>query len=243
MKYLIYIMLIFTFSSCVSLKPAKDINKAENKIKKFNKGLQNQVDRFPSLASLAYTFTVYDTVKVPGDTINFKLPLQDSSIIADLEASYLTSSKQIDSIILLNENLDHSKLNTKQLRNNFLLNNRLLKNYKAKSDSLFILYRSAVALNNRFGTKETDKFLIDYKLVNGILDIKVKTKDKFVVVEKEIKNYDIKIKGKFYQDWRFWVLISIIIALIYFIGDKITDIVQSLINSIIGFIKKLILKI
>lgn len=235
MKNIIYILIaLSSFSSCVSLKPAKNIDKAENKIIKYNEGIKNQIKRFPSLIKNAYTYIEKDTILIKADTIEVHIPLQEIDSIEAIQREYE----------LAFQNLENSlKSSTSYSSKQSEVNKRLTKKYLSQLDSLFSLYKRATKLNNKVGKFENDKFLVDYVISNGDIKLDIKTKDKYQIVDKTVTTNQIDIRKRFYQDIWFWWFCLGLIVLLYFIGETLSKALKEGINGIIKFIRKLILKI
>jgi len=234
MKIVLIILLLF-ITSCVSLKTAKNINKAENKIILFDKGINNQIEKYPELVTDAFTMIVYDTIQIASDSLQVNLILQDTksldSINNELIDNTSKSFNKVDSIvnIVIKDN-PVTKLQLTKIK-------KIVKEYKIKSDTLFQKYTELSYLENIEGIYENYKFIIPYTIKNGVLQMNVKTKEGFIVIEKSITTNKINIRKNFWQDKKFWFLFVVpIIALVYLLGSKI----QGLMQFIVKLIRKLI---
>src|SRR5690606_32817308 len=87
------LIILIGLGSCVSTKPANTISKAENRIIKLNTGIQNQIEKYPSLISKAYIKTEKIPVYIPADSTEFKLKLLQIDSLINLTNKYLQESK------------------------------------------------------------------------------------------------------------------------------------------------------
>lgn len=238
MKKLLIVLLLAT-SSCVSLKTAKNIEKAEDKIVLYNKGVNNQLERYPELIDEAFTTIVYDTVQIASDSLKVDLTLQDSEALDSLSTELVEATgevlDEIDSIVnvVIRDN-PATELELTKIK-------KLVRDYRIRADTLFEEYMELSKLKNIEGVWEDDNFLIPYSVKDGVLEMDVKTKEDFVVVEKSVTTNKIDIRKDFWQDGKFWFLFIIpLLALIYLLGDKLQDALQSMIQVVIKTIRKLI---
>lgn len=223
-KYLIVLLLAIT-TSCVSLKPASRVEKAEDKIVLFNKGINNQIEKYPGLVEGAFTTIEYDTVGIASDSTEVNLTLQDAEALDSLSTELIDTTEdvldEIDSIVtvVIKDN-PATELALTKIK-------KLVEDYKIKSDTLFQKYMELSNIQNIEGVYEDENFLIPYSVENGILTMDVKTKEDYIVVEKSITTNKIDIRKDFWQDGKFWFLFIIpLIALIYLLGDKLQAVIQ-----------------
>lgn len=241
------LILLFSLVACVSTKPANTLNKAERRVITLNKGIQNQIDKYPSLIDKAYTYTFYDTLKIKGDTLILTKLYQDTTLLKRLKEKYnITSSEQkilIDSLLSLNY-----KYKPKDQDTVTFLEQRVNKARKEinrlsyEKDSIYNLY---VLENNKRidGTYEDSLFIVNYIFNKGLLNLEIKTKDKYKVVEKTTNQFTIKPKLHFWQDLKFYGLLIVLFNLIYFFGKELQLLLKRILKIIISFFRKLIFKI
>ena len=241
MRYLLILLIAFT--SCVSLKPGKNIDKAEDRIIKLNKGIQNQIERFPSLVDKTYTTTKYDTITIPRDTVVLEVELFDVEVLDSLEKEYYFSQLELKAASSSLEDLKTKYSSNSVLVSKLQRTQLLLNNYKIKSDSIFSLYKKASRNSNLLGTYEDDKFKINYTVSNGKINLRVNTKPKYKVVKVSETTNEVNIKKHFYEDYKFYLVLLGILILIYFIGDILKEILNKVIENIVKIIRKLIFKI
>lgn len=241
MKDIIISLILILFTACVSIKPANNINKAENKIIKFNDGIKNQIDKYPSLANKAWKVIVKDTVYIPIDSSNFTLQLIKVDSLLSVSQNYLKkiNKRQIFIDSLINVPLkDYPKECeyivedlSKRINKLYILS----KQYQEESIKWHSNYISAIT-TTIVGAYSDDKFIVDYFYYNGQIDIKVKTQDRYIVVDKEEHFYDVNIRKHFWQDTKFYVFLLMLLSLFYFFPT----IIGNVINIIIKFFRKII---
>lgn len=237
-------MMLSLMVSCVSIKPAKNYNKAEDKIEKFNKGIQNQIDKYPELISKSYTVTIYDTLFIESDSVKIEVLLNNISFLDSLNKEYVTnnikSNELIDSLINTQIKTDNPELDsiTKVYNNTIRTLGKELQRLQTENLNLFELYRSETNQNIE-GFYEDSIFRVNYTFKNGIIYLDVNTKDKYEVVEKQINTFDIEIDKHFWQDKKFWILLLLLFNAIYFFGSELQMIIKKIILAIIKFIRKL----
>lgn len=241
MRYLFILLIVFT--SCVSLKPGKDIEKAEDRIIKYNKGINNQLERFPKLADKAFTSTKYDTIKLPADTVTLGVELFDVETLDSLEREYYFSQLKLEAASSNLEELKSKYSSNSVLASKLQSTQLLLNNYKIKSDSVFNLYKQASRNSNFVGNYEDNKFKVDYTVSNGKINLRINTKSNYKVVKVSETKNEINIKEHFYEDYKFYILLLGLLVLIYFIGDILKDILNRIVETILRLIRKLIFKI
>lgn len=242
-KLILFISLLFV-TSCIATKPASNINKAENRIIKFNQGIKNQIDTYPSLVNKAFKVIVKDTVYIPVDSSDFIITLikVDSLLTASQNYLKLINQRQdiIDSLInvLLKDYPIECQYIVTDLNNRIKQLHSLSKQYQLESTEWHSKYINAIT-NTVIGTYTDDKFVVNYYYSHGQVDISVKTQDKFIVVDKEEHNYNVKIKKNFWQDWKFYPFLLTLTAIFYFFGN----IIFGFIKNIVFLVRKLIFKI
>jgi hypothetical protein len=236
MKKLILLLLIPFIVSCVGLKPARKIEKAENKIIKYNTGINNQIERFPALVTDAFTTVVLDSTLV-SDSIVVETALQDTEELLVIErdmdrvALGFEEARDVLKTIYVDNPVDKARLKKAVY---------MMESYKSQSDSLFQKYIQAAKLNNQFGVYETDKYTAKWKLNNGKLTQDIKIKDKYVVYEKSRTTNTIDIRKDFWQDKKFYFLFLIpLLAILFFLGGAIQQGLQSIVSTIFKFIRKM----
>lgn len=235
-KYLLILFLVLT--ACVSTRPAKNIDKAENKIIKFNKGIKNQVDKYPELVDKAFRVVIKDTIVVEGDSVSFDVELISKSKLDSLNKTYKellnTSNKKIDSLI--NLPLIPYEDNCQEVVNQLLSRIAVLKeglDYQKNETTKWFENYQNIVLNTIDGTYKDEKFTVHYSYYNGNITIKPTTNDKYIVVDKEEYNYNVKIKKNFWQDIKFYPFIIILVAIFYFFGNQIFAFIKNIVSLII----------
>lgn len=236
MKKLILLLLIPFFASCVGLKPARNIDNAENKIIKYNKGINNQIERFPELVKDAFTTVELDSTLVQ-DSLIVENDLQDFDELNEIEeaidksTNVLMEAKDILETVYVDNPVDKAKLKEAKY---------MIESYKEQSDSLFKKYTEAAKLNNQFGIYETEKYTAKWKLNNGRLTQDIKIKDKYVVYEKTKTINSIDIRKDFWQDKKFYFLFVIpLLTILFFLGGAVQQGLQSIVSTIIKFVRKI----
>jgi len=232
---MIGLFVILLSTACVSTRPANNINKAERRIVKYNNGIQNQIERFPTLANKAYTIIKEIRVEVPGDSVKLNLLLQNIAYLDSINNAHLSSTEEldskIDSLSIIFEDslisLDDQRIVVKNLLSRISKLNR-------ENRILFEKYNKECIVNQD-GTYVDDSFIVDYRFIDGILTMNIKSKDKIIDVETEVKKFDIKIRKHFWQDIKFYGFLLILLNVFYFFPN--------IISSIFSFIRKLFLKV
>lgn len=245
---LIYIIFLILITSCVSLKPANTLNKAENRIIKYNTGIKNQIDKYPQLVDKAYKIIVKDTVRVGIDSSKFKSILFDLEYLRNINSEYETiinnSNVTIDSLLKLPIK-DYPK-ECEQLVSDFNKRIARLGEEFSLQQKLTIDWRNKyeeVLNDSVIGKYEDDKFIINYIYSSGEIELDVLTKDKYIIVDKEEYTYDISIRKEFWQDFKFYIFLSSILVIIYFFGKELQSILNSILNAVLTIIRKLLIKI
>lgn len=246
-KIITLIVLLFSIVSCVSIKPANTIDKAETRIIKLNDGIQNQIERYPSLIDKAYQTIKYDTVFIESDSSELELLYQNIDFLDSLNKSYQKSidkqSSYIDSVSNLPEVIYPIEFDSVaqilKNRNQDLLKKIIELNFE--KDSVFKLYTNEVNKKTQ-GVYKDSLFTVNYIFDRGILNLVIKTNDKFKVVPVEYNDYTIKAKKHFWQDIKFYGFLIVVLNSIYFFGKELQHILKSLMKKIILFFRKLILK-
>jgi hypothetical protein len=248
MKNNILILILCLFSACVSIKPAKNINKAENRIISFNKGIQNQIERFPSLVDKAYKITVRDTVFIPGYSAEFKQQLIKIDSLQKITENFnkVISDRNLVIDSLMNVPLqdypaecqyivDELKLRIKRLREELIYR-------QGETDKWFNNYYAVVSLRTE-GFYEDEIFHVEYEYYKGDIIIRPSVKPSYKIVEYDKFTYDISIRKHFWQDFKFWGLMIIILNIFYFFNDLVYNSLKFIFTSIKSFIRKLFIKI
>lgn len=236
---LIFSLSLLFFTSCVSLRPGKNIDKAEDRIIKYQTGITNQLERFPTLADTANTIVVLDSVKVGGDTTELNLDLvteAQADSLSAIEESFDMLSRDFYAVDDSFEKLlEEKSFNEVKLR----ATQKMVRDYKAQADSLFGKYVEASKLNNQFGKIEDGPFVTDWKLVDGKLTTRTRTKEEYEVYEKSRTTLDIDIRKEFWQDKKFWLIfLPILLVLLFFFGKFIQEGLQSVVATILKLIRK-----
>lgn len=240
--------LIITASSCVSLKPANTYNQAENKIRKFNTGIQNQIERYPTLADIAYKTIIKDTVYIPSQSTEFTADIMDTDSLIALTEDYniWLTERQLVIDSLLNKPLPEYGSNcdiiVNELRNRISVINKQYQDQKEQSLFYIDKYNS-IALSNTKGTYEDSLFIVDYNYSNGDILIQPSIKDSFVIRDKTEIGYDIDIRRHFWQDIKFWGFLIILLNIFYFFNDLVYKFLSSIFTAIKTFIRKIFIKI
>ncbi len=245
-KFLLGIILILLIglNSCVSTKPARTINKAENRIIKLNEGIQNQIERYPSLVNKAYIKTERIPVYIPADSSQFKLQLLQIDSLTNLTDKYLRDSKYNEYLVdsLLNLPLQDYPAECQFIVNDLQNRISLLGTQYKKQQELTNQWQSNYLriINTPItGIYEDSVFHIRYSYQNGEIDLYPKVKERYQVVDVETVKYDINIKKHFWQDFKFYIFLIFLITLFYLFGDFIFG----LIKKGLSLLRKLIFKI
>lgn len=243
MKNLIILVLsTLLLASCVSTKPASNISRAEKRIIKYNTGIQNQLEQFPSLADKAYRIKEIITVTIPQDSVKLNLLLQDIKKLNEVNSSInnvnVKLDSKLDSLSLLLDNVVMSE-SDKDFVNTLLSRIRKL---NAENRLLFKKYQEA-SLSYQQGTYEDDTYIVEFLFKDGILSLDIFSKEKEIQVETDTQVFDINIKRHFWQDIKFWGFIIILINILYFFNSLIYKFLDSIFTSIIKFVRKLFIKI
>lgn len=244
----IFILLILIITSCVSLKPAKTFDKAENKVIKLNKGIQNQIERYPSLINKSYTYTVTDTLYIPESSTEFKASLlKIDSLLNEIDKydSFITDRDRfIDS--LMNTPLSEFPKECQEIVNEFnTRNNILTKELTLRNKELTKVFNKyQEELTKRIsGTYEDDIFKVDYEFYNGDILIKPTVKDRWELYEKSIVTNSISIRKHFYQDIKFWIFLIGLLSVFYYFNNLVYNLIDSIFTAIKYFIKRLFTKL
>lgn len=235
----IVMLIMFLSASCVSTRTASTQNKAENRIIKYNKGMQNQIEAYPKLVDKAFTIIEEKEIYIPGDSLKLSLLLNDIKTLDSLNQEYLNSNKDLDQKLdsLLSISGDTAvdlNLSRGVIKNLLLKVSQLNKLNK----DLFKKYNEAM-LHESIGTYQDSAFVVDYIYKEGILSLDIKVKDKYQLVETSKTQYEVDIRKNFWQDIKFWGFMIVILNLFYFFGD----IIKAFLNKILIFIRKLFIKV
>lgn len=246
-RYLI-IPIIFIFTSCVSLRPGRNVEVGEKRIELHQKGINNVVEKYPELLAKSDTLTILDSVRVPIDTARFDIALQDSAALDSIENEIrLTSeglSESLDRVSKQVESMESRSLEEVRLKRELQRNVEAVRNYKAKADTLYNLYINSSRLNFQYGRLELEKYYVDYKIVGGKLETKVIPKPQYVVYEKTKISNSISIKDNFWQDKKFYIYFLLpLLIILFFFGKHIQAALQDVAGSIVKLIRKLLIKI
>jgi len=230
-------------ASCVSTRPANNINKAEKRIIKYNTGIQNQIKQFPSLVDKAYKITETIYVPVPSNTLRLNLLLQEleklNSIQSDYEVKYDSVNLKLDSLkVFLSDSTidlnDHRHVVFNLLDRIQILNK--------ENKILFDKYTKLASIPQS-GTYEDDKFNVFYIFKDGVISLDIKTKYKEIPIDVITDQHIINIKRHFWQDFKFWGFIITLINILYFFNSLIYNFLDSIFTGIIKFVRKLFIKI
>lgn len=243
MKNLLYILLAISFTSCIATKSARNINKAENRIIKYNEGINNQIREYPSLIDNAFTHIDKELIPIPiiKDTFNIEIVTESEDKEKDkLIEEYITASSIMETNL---EDLDKIVIDNKQLKNKINGLTNTIRSQKSTLDALFIKYREVSKYNTKSGTIEKDNFLVKYRYINGKLQLDIQTKDRDIEVSKTVTTNNIKIRKNFWQDKWFYVFLVAMLVALYFMGTTIIRGLKEAVDSLIRLIKRLIFKI
>lgn len=242
------LLLLLLTVSCVTTKPAKTIQKAENRIIRYHDGIQNQIDKYPSLVNKAFTRTRIDTLFIPGSNINLSILLQDIDSLTKINSQLITSSNSMNITIdsLMNIPMKDVPLNCQFIVDEYKTRlNKLstsLKSQLYSKDSLIRVYQR-VAVINETGKYEDDNVIINYEITKGYIDFDVKLKSKKHLVTVEENTYGIDIRKHFWQDFKFWILAIIILIIFYLTNPLVSKFLNNIFTSIIRIVRKLFIKI
>lgn len=236
---IISIIAILFSTGCVSTRTAPNLNKAEKRIIQYNTGIQNQIKAYPQLTDKSFKITEIIKVEIPADSLKLHLLLNDFEKLKELnrsiEGSYKETEYKLDSLDNLINNKDFD------LNNNRHIVKTLTENLRKLNESHKLLYKQYTenCLVDQDGTYVDEKFIVDYRFVNGILSLDIVSKEKEVEVETIKEQYNIKIRRHFWQDIKFWGFILVLFNIIYFFPD----IIKNTVSSLLGFVRKLFIKI
>ncbi len=245
---LFILLLLLLSTACVTLKPANNPDKAESKIIKFNTGIQNQIDRFPQLINKAFTVTKYDTVYFPEQSSEFRIALFKIDSLEKITKQYqefiLQRNYQIDSLlnVPLKDYPKECQFIVDDLNKRISLLRQELNLRNLKSQELYNKYQ-AILTTRVQGFYEDSIFHVDYDYYNGEVIVKPTVKEQFKVVPVEINDFNIKAKKHFYQDFKFWIFLTLLLLIFYFFKDLVYNILDSIFTSIIKLFRKLLIKI
>lgn len=241
------ISILILLSSCVSIKPANTFSKAENRIIQLNKGIQNQIERYPSLVDKAYTTVIIDSIYIKEESAEFtaKLLEVDSllNVITEYNGWISGRDELIDSLmnIPLNEFPKECQdiVNTLTNRNKTLLKELQIRNKELTK--VFTQYQEE--LTKRItGTYEDDVFLVNYDYYKGEITINPTVKPKWELFEKSIVTNDISIRKNFWQDIKFYIFLTALLLAFYKFNNLFYNIIDSIFTGIKHFIKKIFTK-
>jgi len=244
-------MLLLMFSvSCVSLKPAKTFDKAEKKVIQFNKGIQNQIDRYPDLVDKAFTITIYDTLYISRDSAKIKLLLQNIDFLDSVNTKYkkneLETLALLDSLSLVQLNTDTGNTELDSVSN--IYNKQIqylsakITNLVKENGELKSLFDEEV-FTDLSGVYKDSVFTVNYLFKDGYINLDVSTNERYEVVEKQINKFDIKPKIHFWQDIKFYGMLLILLNALYFFGAEIQLALKALLRAIGKFIRKILVKV
>lgn len=249
MKNNIFILLaVILMFSCVSLQPANTLSKAENKIRKYNTGIQNQIERFPSLVDKAYTYTITDTLFLKEESSEFEVSLLKIDSLLNEITKYDRFIAQRDSTIqsLMDTPLPEFPIECQDIVNELTKRNNILsKELIIRSKELNKVFNTyQEELNKRItGQYEDSIFRIDYEFYKGDILIKPTVKERFELYEKSIVINSIDIRKHFWQDIKFWGFLILLLNIFYFFNSLIYNILNSIFTGIKKFVMKLFTKI
>jgi len=234
---ILMLMMIVIASSCVSTRPASTLKRAENRVIKLNEGLDNQVSRYPELISKVRRRVVLQEVPLPIDSLRLNLLLQDIVFLRSLNSQMMETTVRMNMTIdsLMNMPIqdypEECEFIVADLRSRINRLGSSLKVMNADRDRLQQLYTEA-SLIRQDGTYTDDRFIVDYLYEEGQLQFNVRTREGFIVVEKEIHEYDIDIRKHFWQDWKFYIFFITMVGIFYMFGDILFRVIGKLISSI-----------
>lgn len=234
-KLPLLIFLILT-TSCISTRVAKNKHKATNKIIKYHEGISNQLEAYPELITNSTTTIVYDTITIPADTVSIEIYLQDTVYLNKLEDTYDSQGMILNSAM---STLDEVTISNYKYK--IKVAEGLIRSYKAKSDSLFQRYTESARLSNQYGMITELMYEIPYKIINGKLELEVRVKPKYKVVEKSITTNNVDIRKDYWQDKKFYFTFLIpLLILLFFFGDKLQEGLTIIVSKSLALIKKII---
>ena len=231
-------------SSCISTKPARSLNKAENKIIKYHEGIQNQIDKFPNLAEKAFTRIVKEEYIIPPDSAYIKRLLFNlDSINKNTEGLVKLLGKNYDEIdSLLSVLPDSIPENCDPVVQQLQANNRIvlqkLRYQQNETTKWFNNYYELLSGSIK-GTYIDSSFVVEYEYLNGDIIIRPKTNPKKIIVDKEEYDYNIDIRKNFWQDFKFYPFLIVLTSIFYFFGTQIFGFIK----IVVSLIRKLIFKI
>lgn len=243
LKQLSLVLLLMLSVSCISTKTANTISKAEKKIALYNEGIDNQLERYPSLIDKAKTKIKYDTVFIYADSVKLKLLYQNISFLDSInkqkDKNFEEQLEYIDSL----ENIDYTKYDSSgKLRKTVINLTGQVKSLLRENKNLFEKYSQEIT--KRIDGEYTDSaFVVKYVFENGNLYLDVKTQPKYKVVPVSYTTNQIKATTRFWQDYRFYGFLLILFNIIYFFGSQLQSILKKIINAILVFVRKLIIKV
>lgn len=238
-----FIIVLVLAASCVSTRPANNINRAEKRIIKYNTGIQNQIKQFPSLVDKAYKTTEIITIHIPADSLKLTLLLQEikelQSINSEFKATNTLLDTKLDSLDSYVNNVDIDLNDSRQYISTLL---QRVRNLNKENQVLFEKYQQLATMVQE-GTYEDDIHLVNFTFKDGLLLLDIVTKEKEIQEEVVTENYNVDIRRHFWQDIKFWGFILILINLIYFFNSLIYNFLDSIFTAIIKFVRKLLIKI
>ena len=232
---LIGLLGILLSTSCVSTRPANNINTAERRIIKHNDGINNQIERFPSLVNKARVITKEIQVLVPGDSVKLSLLLQDIAKLDSINKRHQVGSNELDNKI---DSLTHIFQDSiVSLYDQRIIVKNLLQRVAKLNRENRILFEKYTqnCIVDQTGTYTDDSFIVDYRFINGVLTMDIRSKDQTLNIETESKKFEISIRRHFWQDFKFYIFLFVLLALAYAFPN--------ILQKPIRFIRKLILKI
>lgn len=239
----IILLLLLLLSACVSTKPANNIKEAERRITKYNTGINNQLEVFPSLANKVYKVTEIITIEVPADSIKINVLLQDlkalNKIVDDYKYKYDSVNYKLTSIETY---VGDNTVDLNQHRGEIKSLITRLKILNKENKELFKKYQDLSSLPQS-GVFEDESFIVKYRFENGIFLMDVTSKQKEVSTEVDTQHFNIDIRKHFWQDIKFWGFLLILLNIVYFFNDLVYNFLQSIFTAIINFIRRLFIKI
>jgi hypothetical protein len=240
--------LIALGTSCVSLKTARTLPKAENKIIKYHTGIQNQIEVYPQLVDKAFTRIVKVPVFVKGDSAQFDTNIINVDSLVDLTNEYKAwiEAKQeiIDSLLnvpIVSYPVECDEV-VQQLSFKLKTVNKLYQ--EQKEQTLYFLDRYNNLVFKRVeDTYEDELFLVSVIYQDGKLTITPRVKDRWIITDVEKQTYVIDIRKHFWQDIKFWGFLILLVNLFYFFNRLFYNILDSIFTAIKTFIRKVFIKI
>lgn len=209
MKYLILILSAFTLFSCTAEKMAK------RQLKWHYNKMQNIIREFPELADSVNTIEHDTIVLKPQEGSKDFVIVKDSALIDNLLSLYMRDNERLkilnDSLIIFSKdsnNVDSTTLNKFNEEKQ-----RLIKELKANRGKLI-----KQSCPNQEFSYEDSVLTAKIQIVDGQMKFNYLTKQKKIGYEKTIKQLSLDntktVIADFWKDWKFWVLIAIMVGII-----------------------------